>query len=266
MVAYNADRCELPRTVSTGTAVGPRSIMNRQRIRKILLAVAVLLFQVKILHLFMSPVVPVFAARLGIIPGSLLVYAALFVSSLFLGRAFCGWFCPGAGMQELLALVIHRRAGRGWGDRVKYAICGAWSLLILSMLFQAGGLTRVDVSFGTRSSGIVQEILMRTGHFVIIGVLGAIFGAWASCRYICWIAPFLVLGRRIREFVRLPGLRIAIKPESCSACERCRDVCPMAVNMLPGAETSIRSDDCILCGNCVDVCHGQALRFRFSRG
>ena len=166
-----------------------------------------LLFQVKILHLFMSPVVPVLAARLGIIPGSLLVQAALFVLSLFLGRAFCGWFCPGAGMQELLALVIHRGAGRGWGDRVKYAICGAWSVLILSMLFQAGGLPRVDVSFGTRSNGIVQEILMRTGHFVIIGVLGAIFGAWASCRYICWIAPFLVLGRRVRDFVRLPGLR-----------------------------------------------------------
>ncbi len=251
--------------VGIGPALGQRSIMNRQRIRKLLLVVAVLLFQVKILHLFMSPVVPVFAARLGIIPGSLLVYAALFVSSLFLGRAFCGWFCPGAGMQELLALVIHRRAGHGWGDRVKYAICGAWSLLILSILFQAGGLPRVDVSFGARSSGIVQEILMRTGHFVIIGVLGAIFGAWASCRYICWIAPFLVLGRRIREFVRLPGLCVVSKPESCSGCEGCRVVCPMSVNVIPEAEMSIRSDDCILCGNCVDVCPAQALRFTFSR-
>lgn len=239
--------------------------MNRQRIRKLLLVVAVLLFQVKILHLFMSPVVPVFAARLGIIPGTLLVYVALFMSSLFLGRAFCGWFCPGAGMQEPLAQVIHRRAGRGWGDCVKYAICGAWSLLILSILFQSGGLPRVDGHFGTQSSGMVQEILMRTGHFVIIGVLGAIFGAWASCRYICWIAPFLILGPRIRDFLRLPGLRIGIKPQSCSGGERCRDVCQMRVNVFAGVERSIRSEDCILCGNCVDVCHEQALRFTLSR-
>ncbi len=239
--------------------------MNRQRIRRLLLLVAVLLFQVKILHLFMSPVVPVFAARLGIIPGSLVVYAALFISSLVLGRAFCGWFCPGAGMQELLSLVIRRRARRGWGDRVKYVICGAWSLLILAIALEAGGLPRVDVHFGTQSSGIVQAILMRTGHFIIIGVLGAAFGAWASCRYICWIAPFLVLGSRIRDLVRFPGLRMAIKPEACSGCERCRDVCPMNVQMLPGARTSIRSDDCILCGNCVDVCHRHAVRFTLSR-
>ncbi len=239
--------------------------MNRQRIRKLLLLVAVLLFQVKILHLFMSPVVPVIAARLGIIPGSLLVYAALFISSLFLGRAFCGWFCPGAGMQELLSLVIPRRARRAWGDRIKYAICGAWSLLLLAMALKSGSLPRVDVHFGTQSGGIVQEIMMRTGHFIIIGVLGAVFGAWASCRYICWIAPFLVLGRRIRDLVRLPGLRIAIQPESCSGCECCRDVCPMNVQMLSGASRSIRSDDCILCGNCVDTCQAQALRFELSR-
>ncbi len=246
-------------------AIGQWNIMNRQRIRKLLLLVAVLLFQVKVLHLFMSPVVPVYAARLGIIPGSLVVYAALFVSSLFLGRAFCGWFCPGAGMQELLSLAISRRARRGWGDRVKYAICGAWSFLILAIVLKGGVLPRLDVQFGTQSSGMVQEILMRTGHFVIIGVLGAIFGAWASCRYICWIAPFLVLGRRIRDLVRSPGLRIGVKPESCSGCERCRDVCPMSVGVLPGVETSIRSDDCILCGNCVDVCPAQALRFTLSR-
>ncbi len=239
--------------------------MNRQRIRKLLLLAAVLLFQAKILHLFMSPVVPVFAARLGIIPGSLLVYSALFISSLFLGRAFCGWFCPGAGMQELLSLVIRRRARRGWGDRIKYAICGAWTFLVVALVLKAGGLPRVDVRFGTESGGVTQEILMRTGHFVIIGVLGAIFGAWASCRYICWIAPFLVLGRRIRDFVRSPGLRVAIKSDACSGCQRCRDVCPMNVQMLLERETSIRSDDCILCGNCVDVCPEQALRFALSR-
>ncbi len=239
--------------------------MSRQRIRRVLLLVAVLLFQVKILHLFMSPVVPVFAARLRIIPGSLIVYTALFISSLFLGRAFCGWFCPGAGMQELLSLVVHRRAKPGWGDRIKYAICGAWSFTILAIAMEAGGFSRVDLNFGTQSSGIVQEVLMRTGHFVIIGALGAVFGAWASCRYICWIAPFLVLGRRIRDLTRLHGLRIAIKQESCSGCERCRDVCPMDVKMFSRARTSIRSDDCILCGNCVDVCDAEAVRFSWSR-
>ncbi len=239
--------------------------MKRKRIRKSLLPVAVLLFQVKILHLFMSPVVPVFPVRLRIIPSSLVIYAALFISSLVFGRGFCGWVCPGAGMQELLSLVIHRRAGRGWGDRVKYAICGAWSLLVLALLLEAGGLPRVDLHFGTQSGGTLQKILMRTGHFVVIGVLGAVFGTWASCRYTCWIAPFLVLGTRIRDWVRLPGLRMAIKPESCFGCERCGEVCPMNVPMLSQAATSIRSDDRILCGDCIDTCQAHADRFVLSR-
>jgi polyferredoxin len=134
--------------------------MKRQRIRKALLLIALLLFQVKILHLFMSPVVPVFAARMGIVPGSLVVYGVLFLSSLILGRAFCGWFCPGAAMQEILSLIRSpARAGRA--DRIKYGICGGWSLLVLVTAIRAGGFHGIDSSFGTQHGGILQEFLMR---------------------------------------------------------------------------------------------------------
>jgi len=36
----------------------------------------------------------------GIISGSFIVFGALFLSALFLGRGFCAWFCPLAGIQE----------------------------------------------------------------------------------------------------------------------------------------------------------------------
>ncbi len=230
-----------------------------------MLLIAVLLFQIKILHLFMSPVVPVVAAGVGILPASLVVYAILFISSLFLGRAFCGWFCPGAGMQEILSLLIGRRAKRGWGDRIKYAICGVWSFLVLGVALRAGGFRQIDLDFGLQQGGLLQEVLMRTGHFVIIGVLGVIFGAWASCRYTCWIAPFLVLGNRLRCLFRLPGMRMYVEAGTCSGCEQCRDVCPMRVDMTSiSSAGSIRNDDCIMCGNCVDVCPSQAIHFKWS--
>ncbi len=234
--------------------------MKRQRIRKVLLLIALLLFQVKILHLFMSPVVPVFAARAGIVPGSLVVYGALFLSSLILGRAFCGWFCPGAAVQEILSL-IRSPAKAGWADRIKYGICGGWSLLVLGTAIRAGGFHGIDFSFGTQQGGILQEILMRTGHFIVIGALGAALGAWASCRYICWIAPFLVAGSRIRALFRIPGLRVALRGETCSGCEACRTVCPMRVNVDPRVAGPIRSADCILCGNCVDACPSNSVEF-----
>jgi ferredoxin-type protein NapH len=239
--------------------------MRRQRVRKILLATALLLFQIKILHLFMSPVVPVFAARAGTIPGSLVVYGALFLSSLFLGRAFCGWFCPGAAMQETLSL-IRTRAKAGWADRIKYAICSAWSLLVLVVALRAGGFHGIDFRFGTQHGGLLQEILMRTGHFIVIGALGAAFGAWASCRYICWIAPFLVVGNRIRNLMRVPGLRITVRGESCSECGACRGSCPMRVDIDTRVTGSIRNDDCILCGSCVDACPSRAVQFVWASG
>ncbi len=234
--------------------------MKLQRIRKALLLVALLLFQVKILHFFMSPVVPVVAARAGVVPASLAVYGVLSLSSLFLGRAFCGWFCPGAAIQEVIGL-FRARAKAVFADRIKYGICGAWSTLVLITAAGAGGFQRVDFDFGTQGGGLAQELLMRTGHFIIIGVLGAAFGAWASCRYICWIAPFLILGNRIRNYLVLPGLRVALRSESCSGCETCREACPMRVELETLATGPIRDGNCILCGQCVDTCPSGAVRF-----
>ena len=247
-------------SIVSGSRTAAERAMKRQRIRKFLLLIALLLFQVKILHLFMSPVVPVFAARAGIVSGSLVVYGALFLSSLILGRAFCGWFCPGAAMQEILSLV-RPTAKAGRADRIKYGICGAWLLLVLGTALRSGGFHVIDFSFGTQHGGILQEFLMRTGHFIVIGALGAGLGAWASCRYVCWIAPFLVAGNRIRTLMRIPGLRVAMRGESCSGCEACREVCPMRVHVDPLVAGPVRSADCILCGNCVDACPSNSVQF-----
>jgi hypothetical protein len=62
---------------------------------------------------------------------------------LVLGRAFCGWFCPGAAMQEILSL-IKSPAKAGPADRIKYGICGGWSLLVLGMALRARGFHRDD--------------------------------------------------------------------------------------------------------------------------
>jgi polyferredoxin len=48
----------------------------------------------------MSPYLVVDAADKGIINGSFIMFALLFVSSLVLGRGFCGWVCPAGGCQK----------------------------------------------------------------------------------------------------------------------------------------------------------------------
>jgi polyferredoxin len=88
--------------------------MRRQTVRKVLLLVSFVLSQSLLtFHLFFSPVLIIFAAFQGVVNGSHVIFTLLFLSSFFLGRAFCGWVCPGSGLNELCALVTKRRAQGG---------------------------------------------------------------------------------------------------------------------------------------------------------
>lgn len=71
---------------------------RRQRWRSALIYVSFMLFPLTIFYLF--PVLIVEGAFKGIVVGSLFIFALQFVSALVLGRGFCGWVCPGAGLQE----------------------------------------------------------------------------------------------------------------------------------------------------------------------
>ncbi|MHB0976320.1 MAG: 4Fe-4S binding protein [Candidatus Aquicultorales bacterium] len=71
---------------------------------------------------YFSPVLIIEGASKGIVVGSFLTFALLFLSSLVLGRAFCGWVCPGAGVQEAFFQVQGKKHKGGKRDWVKYAI------------------------------------------------------------------------------------------------------------------------------------------------
>ena len=66
--------------------------MNRQKIRNAMTLLMFALFPV--IYYYFSPYLVIMGAAEGIVAGSLIVFASLFVLSLFLGRAFCGWVCP----------------------------------------------------------------------------------------------------------------------------------------------------------------------------
>jgi len=80
----------------------------RQKIRKALLLVSFLLFPVTINYF--SPYIIMDGASQGIIAGSFITFTLLFFVSLFFGRAFCGWVCPGAGIQEWCFAVNDKKA------------------------------------------------------------------------------------------------------------------------------------------------------------
>jgi len=126
-----------------------KQLPTRQRIRKGLVILAFLLFP--IFMNFLSPYVIIDGAMSGIVNGSLVMFGLMFVSSLFLGRAWCGWVCPGGGMQEIFEPVNNRPVNGKKIDWIKWAIWIPWISLITWLAIRAGGYSSVNLLHLTES-------------------------------------------------------------------------------------------------------------------
>jgi len=239
-------------------------ITNRQRIRKSLLALIFVLFQYRLFHLFFSPVLAVVAASLGIVNGSLVIYALLFVGALFLGRAWCGWCCPGTAINEACSLVVHKRCRGGRGDKVKYLVFAVWAGVIGYLAYRAGGFHAVELFFGVDRRSLLQDIFLLFGALAIIIPLTLLWGRFANCHYLCWAAPIMIIATRIKERIGWPSLHLVSNPVACTDCGRCDQHCPMSLSVTAMVQRGkMQNTECILCGNCVDHCQTGAIRYSF---
>jgi len=238
--------------------------VNRQSIRKVLLGIMLVLFQYRLFHLFFSPVLVVVAASQGIVNGSLLIYGLLFLTSLYFGRAWCGWLCPGAAINEVCSLVVRKRPKGGAADRIKYVFSALLAGLIGFMAVRAGGFHTVEPFFGLDRRSLLQDIFLLFGAWAIIVPIAWLFGRFGNCHYLCWQAPILIIGTKIKEAAGWPSLHLAVNPEDCTGCGQCDRHCPMSLPVAAMAERgSLQNAECILCGNCVDHCQAGAIRYAF---
>jgi len=245
-----------------------KQLPTRQRIRKGLVILAFLLFP--IFMNFLSPYVIIDGAMSGIVNGSLVMFGLMFVSSLFLGRAWCGWVCPGGGMQEIFEPVNNRPVNGKKIDWIKWAIWIPWISLITWLAIRAGGYSSVNLLHLTESGVSVDAPAKYVIYYIVIGLfigLAVFAGRRAGCHTICWMAPFMIIGRWVRNRLAWPSLRLVADASACSDCKLCTKNCPMSldVNAMVQVE-KMEHSECILCGTCVDNCSKKAIRYSFSAG
>jgi len=239
--------------------------MNRQKVRSVLILVMFALFP--LIYYYFSPYLVIMGASEGIIAGSLIVFITLFVSSLFLGRAFCGWICPAGATQELCLRIRNKSFKNGKSNWIKYAIWIPWVSVIVLMFVQAGGIIAVDPFYQTYYGISITGIESVVMFLVIAGLFAGIAlvaGKRASCHTICWMAPFMIFGRKIRNAANLPSLQLTSNKEKCVNCKVCAKKCPMSleVNQMVQIE-KMENSECILCGSCVDNCPKGAIKYSF---
>ena len=243
-----------------------QQVKTRQRIRTALILLSFFLFPATFYYL--SPALIVQAAAQGVVNGSFIMFALQFFSSLVLGRAFCGWVCPGAGCQEALFQVNDRRASKG--GFVKWVIWVPWIGVIAALATRRGGYERVDFFYETLYGFSISNVQGLIAYLLVLLVLivlpALIVGRRSFCRHLCWMAPFMILGRKLRNTFNWPSLALAAAPENCTHCHTCSLNCPMSLpveGMVQGG--AMENAECILCGSCVDGCSFNALKYSFAR-
>lgn len=242
--------------------------MKRQNLRKLSLVISLLLFPITLYYF--SPALIINGALNKIINGSFIVFTLMLILSIPFGRIFCSWLCPAGGLQECAFMINDKRPKQGWKNNIKYVIWGIWIVGVILCYIYSGEIITVDFFYET-NSGIsvsdVQSYIIYYGIVCLILIPSVLFGKRVFCHYFCWMAPFMVLGRKLGTLLQLPGLHIRVKnKEKCVSCGKCSNACPMCIDVAKQVRNGeIKSCECIQCGVCIDHCPKKILSYGMKR-
>lgn len=132
---------------------------------------------------------------------------------------------------------------------------------------RAGGFHSIRPSYQTESGISVVEPINYIVFYSVIALIlvpALAIGRRAFCHYICWMAPFMVVGTKLNDLVKCPALHLKADKTRCIDCKTCTANCPMSldVNKMVHAD-SMYDSEYILCGTRVDNCLNKVIEYRF---
>jgi polyferredoxin len=239
---------------------------NLKKIYKILILVISVIIGGIILGANPNPVNPIQQILLFIHSNSifipmLIVFALLLLSTIVIGRMFCGYACPVGAIQELCS-KINFKSNLKEQEKVKIVLKTnqKWANVIRWIFFIFIGL--VSIIWGLAVLQIINPFLgyaYFTNPFaialiipfitlVVIVVLSIfIYRPW--CRYLC---PFGALASITSRFSRYKYVRT----EDCTECGLCEKICPTQEAFRESSK-----GECYDCNRCVEICPQNAIIF-----
>ena len=238
--------------------------MKRQKIRRLLLIISLLLFPVTLYYF--SPALIINGAFHHIMNGSFITFILMLVLSIPLGRVFCGYICPAGSLQDVCGTVNNKSPKGGWKNRIKYVIWIVWLGIVIFFYVTNGGIQGIDPFFETYhgiSVADLQSYIIYYGILFLIVLPTIIGGKRTFCHYFCWMAPFMITGTKIARILHLPNIHVKVKDkDACTSCGLCSKNCPMSVDVKEEITRGRVSDtECIQCGMCIDGCPKNVLGY-----
>lgn len=242
--------------------------MRLQTIRRTLLLFSFLLFPLTFAYL--SPAHAIEGAYVGVVTAGLLAWGLVLVTSLVLGRAWCGYLCPLGGLQMCLHAALQRPHVRARGLRVvKYAIWGAWVGLIVTFAIRGGGFSGFDLKRDIEGPPLYgpQSAVAFFAFAGLAAVLGLVLGRRGFCHHLCFFSPLNIIGARLAARIRLPRLRLSVPdPAKCVDCKRCNATCPMTLDVASMVRAGrMENVECITCGSCSAACERGVIGYGVGR-
>ena len=84
----------------------------------------------------------------------------------------------------------------------------------------------------------------------------------AFCHTVCWMAPFMVIGTKIRNLFRWPALHLRANKDKCKNCLDCTKVCVMSLDV----NGMVQKGSMVNSESCGDSCPEGVIRYSFRKG
>lgn len=237
----------------------------RQKIRFLILLASLILFPITIFYL--SPVLLYKGIVHSVININILLFIGQMILSMFFGRIFCGWICPGSALSDI-CIVLNKRPIKTRYSWIKYIVWFPWFVSIILILLLSSKPIVVDAFYGMKTSVSILEHGGLIVYFSFVGIiilLSAIVGRHSFCHHVCWMAPFMVFGIKLSQLFRIPRLELHFNQSKCNQCGTCSQKCPMSIDIhkTKGNTISVNTN-CTLCAECISACKKKALEMKIS--
>lgn len=182
----------------------------------------------------------------GVFEAATIHYAvAKIFGPLLFGRGWCGYACWTAMVLDFLPYKVPKGEHKKL-NFIRY-ITFAGSFAFVAYLFLSHVKHIEKIIF---LAFIVGNVL----YYIVGIILAFIFkDNRAFCKYVCPITVFL------KPMSYFSLFRVKCNEKKCVSCGKCKQICPMNVEMTDNSRKRKNGTECILCMECVKVCPKKAL-------
>lgn len=185
------------------------------------------------------------------------------ISTIFVGRIFCGYICFFGTIQEYIFSLNKRKKRINFKPALNRTLLSLKYIIFLGTLYLAYNLLAykymkfcpvIGLSFPAQLTiyGIFSLLVIFVGSFFIERF-------W--CRFLCPYAAFMNIFIYLGRILHIKRKTIRVNKAECISCKLCDKACPMNISIVN--KSKVNDPNCIYCQNCIDKCPKDGIEIKF---